>query len=864
MKHLSFLILLVAVALVSSAQKYQDALLYGENKNRIDINYLLGLPNDTFAIPSFPQDKRRKPHIAVKGNTIYLWDTTLYKWNSYSAGGSTQGLQDVITEDNELTANNTLNFKNHSLTLDSLLALYGWTKSGSGRNAIFQLTDNGFKAYSTLTGTNKFYTIETLGLEETVRIESIDEDLVRGSNIDVMMDTIWMRASYGNYFWDSLQHSNSVTDKMLVWDSVNRRIAARPIPSTGGSSDSSIIYIDTTFTRLARVINTDTLLFKSLRFRLNGVTVTPDPTDSTESWDFAVIEPSDTASMLATYVRRQELIDTAAAIRGDFPVGGGGSPAGNYGNVQLNRNGALATPASDSLDFDAGLNIIGNLNASKFAWTGNSLYPTLTLSGSDPLIYFGGTGAAYPSFGAGSGSAAIYGSSGTKSISFYDQLISGKQMLRLYTSVGQTAAVFNKTVITVDTMVGGPSTGSIHAEASAGDSTSLSTGINTHMYRGIAKQYANNNAVNTFYGTVIYTNTNSGATGDHIVNWQSDAKKTGASTLDIIYHSAYLGDSIIAGIVNKRYGIKYWDAYLNTGAQLGSQMAFKTDKLKAAAGLNFHFLADSSHYAQLDGNILLGDSVVASSARKTLHIFNGTAPTSNISGAILYAEGGELKGRDAAGNITVITDPAGGSATDLSIGTRTATDLPLNSSTGADVSLPLATSTLAGIMSAADKARLDSNQYFTGGEGINVTDLNDSTVSISLKYDTCTLASFGAGVGLSTDTAAFQTTSIYGSFYNDGSDTLIITKLKIGLQGSSPSITADVFWNDSLNVSAGATKLVTAGTAATNIYEGTTVTSFDNTKIPPGNWIWVKTSSLSTKPTYFSLSLIGYKKRVNP
>lgn len=159
---------------------------------------------------------------------------------------------------------------------------------------------------------------------------------------------------------------------------------------------------------------------------------------------------------------------------------------------------------------------------------------------------------------------------------------------------------------------------------------------------------------------------------------------------------------------------------------------------------------------------------------------------------------------------------------------------------------------------------IEENHYFAAGEGISITAPNDTTTTITLKYDTCALASFGAGAGLSTDTAAFQTTSIYGSFYNDGSDTLIVTKLKIGLQGSSPSITADVFWNDSLNVSAGATKLVTAGTAATNIYEGTTVTSFDNTKIPPGNWIWVKTSSLSTKPTYFSLSLIGYKKRVNP
>lgn len=43
--------------------------------------------------------------------------------------------------------------------------------------------------------------------------------------------------------------------------------------------------------------------------------------------------------------------------------GGGATPAGNYGNVQLNRFGSLATPASDSLDFDGGLAIKGTLSA---------------------------------------------------------------------------------------------------------------------------------------------------------------------------------------------------------------------------------------------------------------------------------------------------------------------------------------------------------------------------------------------------------------------------------------------------------------------------------------------------------------------
>jgi len=49
---------------------------------------------------------------------------------------------------------------------------------------------------------------------------------------------------------------------------------------------------------------------------------------------------------------------------------GGGSPAGNYGNVQLNRNGAFATPASDSLDFDGGLNIKGHIGVSATSTTG--------------------------------------------------------------------------------------------------------------------------------------------------------------------------------------------------------------------------------------------------------------------------------------------------------------------------------------------------------------------------------------------------------------------------------------------------------------------------------------------------------------
>lgn len=45
-------------------------------------------------------------------------------------------------------------------------------------------------------------------------------------------------------------------------------------------------------------------------------------------------------------------------------TGSSASPAGNFGNIQLNRNGAFATPGSDSLDFESatGLSVKGNIS----------------------------------------------------------------------------------------------------------------------------------------------------------------------------------------------------------------------------------------------------------------------------------------------------------------------------------------------------------------------------------------------------------------------------------------------------------------------------------------------------------------------
>lgn len=135
-----------------------------------------------------------------------------------------------------------------------------------------------------------------------------------------------------------------------------------------------------------------------------------------------------------------------------------------------------------------------------------------------------------------------------------------------------------------------------------------------------------------------------------------------------------------------------------------------------------------------------------------------------------------------------------------------------------------------------------------------------NTADVWLKRDTIAIASFTVGSAVAGDTAAFSTSTLAGSFYNDGTDTLFITSYRVALQGASASITPDVWFNDSLNVTTGGTKLVNSPSAITNTTTGTSVTPNTN-KIPQGNWVFVKFGTITTKPTYFSLTLFGYRIR---
>lgn len=139
---------------------------------------------------------------------------------------------------------------------------------------------------------------------------------------------------------------------------------------------------------------------------------------------------------------------------------------------------------------------------------------------------------------------------------------------------------------------------------------------------------------------------------------------------------------------------------------------------------------------------------------------------------------------------------------------------------------------------------------------------NVAAATYQKQIDTIPLFVFGAGSGAAGDTSIFSTSALYGSFYNDYSDTIIVTAIRIGLRGTSANINATVYFNDSLGTTAGATQIISGGTTASNIHTGTVATSITNNKIAPGNWVWVQTGTITTKPTFFILTIFGYRKPV--
>lgn len=147
----------------------------------------------------------------------------------------------------------------------------------------------------------------------------------------------------------------------------------------------------------------------------------------------------------------------------------------------------------------------------------------------------------------------------------------------------------------------------------------------------------------------------------------------------------------------------------------------------------------------------------------------------------------------------------------------------------------------------------------------SVYDTIEISSVVPMLADTVPLVVFGGGSGNEADTAVFTTSTIYGSFRNAGSDTIVVTGLNAVMgDGTSPlgtdTLDIDICWSDTLNAIV-PTKLNTTALGINSTTVGTVDTAFDNAKIPPGVRVWMKTPAVVTgrKPNYVEVTLYGYK-----
>jgi hypothetical protein len=148
----------------------------------------------------------------------------------------------------------------------------------------------------------------------------------------------------------------------------------------------------------------------------------------------------------------------------------------------------------------------------------------------------------------------------------------------------------------------------------------------------------------------------------------------------------------------------------------------------------------------------------------------------------------------------------------------------------------------------------------------------DRFSNVRMLDDTLTLATFGAGGGNATDTLSFTTSTVYGAFFNKGSDTLNVTELRVAMIHGEGLDTLGVQVNWDVNFKDGSPTVLNTVALPIGRYAGTNLAlttgqvdaAFANSKIPPGVWVWATTpyvpaDALKRKPIMLTIQLSGYK-----
>lgn len=531
-------VILIVSAQIAKAQSYGADTKFGTTHNRSHTLYALGIPNDTLPVPL---DKQGYPHLAVKDTVFYVWSVSLLKWKLLSGTASTYTASNGITLTGTAfglggSLNGSTTITNASGHLFRLYLDEDDDETGLLGNNYGGLI--GFKNGEMVTRVNNS------GLKSNLSSMLFSENKPHGSYIEVYTDSILIQPRLGKIKVDSLATAPGTSEMRY-----NRLTGDWTISDTASALDT---------TSLSARINT----------KLNI---------------------TDTAN-----IRARLYAGANITITGTYPnltiesTGGGATPAGSYGYLQLNRNGALA--ATDSLIYAAGELRINTTDNGSYALqvAGNGYFKgagaNIVLepnAGTNAYIQMKDQAGGISYLSADLGLSYIV-SSGSYSHNFYTHGILGLQIKNIAgTSTGGTIETSTSQIGSSYTGTAGADKGAFHLERTI---NAGATGPNHHGFVSKTTFRTGAAAFNDFYA--VATIGSGSGSQDHWAGFQTLLTKDSANTLSRAYDFVALATLLNGGTITDRFGFYMYDANPAGGGTLTNQYGVYIPAL--SGGTNNH------------------------------------------------------------------------------------------------------------------------------------------------------------------------------------------------------------------------------------------------------------------------------------
>lgn len=340
--------------------------------------------------------------------------------------------------------------------------------------------------------------------------------------------------------------------------------------------------------------------------------------DSISALINAKLNISDTANIRPRLYQGSNITITGTYPNLTIASTGGGAPSGNYGNVPVIRNAALATPASDSLNFSGGLAVKGSLSATalptggvdadslvvinssgsfkkrnvtafptgsgtnlqlalwngtnsitghqRYTWANSNDYPSLTIGAGSGATYGASlqlrdVAGTYMSITSDGGPMSLYGSSTYKSINFYDYAGGAGILGRFYSGSGTKYNELQGLVILSTLSVPSNEQGAITIARTAPYQV---TGNPQHGFTDQTNFKTGNAAFNSFGSFVHFGNNTTNQ--DHYASFQTVYYKDSSNTMDKVYGFVNAVPTISGGLINNYYGYYHYSPSFTGGA----------------------------------------------------------------------------------------------------------------------------------------------------------------------------------------------------------------------------------------------------------------------------------------------------------